>query len=399
MTAQAWFDEQQYEVAPGGATVARLTVRNLSTTAGTFSITPLGLAANYATVTPAVVNLFPNEQTTVDVDIRPPLSPSTTAGLASLAVRVVPHENPDDLAFAETGVEITEFIEQRIQMVQPIVRARRNATFELTIENNGNRAASFRLHYLEPSSATEATIDPPSLVVEPGTTGVAEVRVHALEYRRRRSSRAIPFRVQASDAGLPALDAHGTFVHAPLVPEELRRTLIGAVAVVALLVAVWFAFLRGVVANVARDVAGDAVPAGSSGGSGTTVGGQSSSSGAAPVVAGGEPVASRLAVTAAVGETASTRYTVPDDMVLHVTDLVVQNPQLDLGTLVISRNTEVLLSYNLANVFSDVAATLATPLQFESGDRLEVSFSCSGIGTADAETCAPAVLMSGVLSD
>ena len=110
MTAQAWFDEQQYEVAPGGMVVATLSVSNLSATSGTFSITPLGLAANYVTVTPAVVTLFPNEQTEVSVEIRPPLSPSTTAGLTSLAVRVVPHENPDDLAFAETGIEITEFL-------------------------------------------------------------------------------------------------------------------------------------------------------------------------------------------------------------------------------------------------------------------------------------------------
>ncbi|MFZ9627834.1 MAG: hypothetical protein ACO3C1_00620 [Ilumatobacteraceae bacterium] len=394
MTAQAWFDEQQYDVAPGGGVVATLTVRNLSTTAGTFSITPLGLAANYATVTPAVVTLFPNEQTEVAVDIRPPLSPSTTAGLTSLAVRVVPHENPDDLAFAETGVEITEFIEQRMSMVQPVVRARRTATFEVTIENNGNRATSLRLHYLEPTSTTEATIEPPSIVVEPGTTGVAEVRVRALEYRRRRTSRAIPFRVQASDAGLPALDAHGTFVHAPIVPEQLRSSLTGAVSVLAAVVLLWFAFLRGVVADVARDAARDVASAGSV----TTPPGQVGSAGATPGATGLQ-VASRLAVTAAVGETAATRYTVPDDKVLHVTDLIVQNPQLDIGTLVILRNTEVLLSYNLANVFSDVAAPLTTPLRFESGDRVEVSFTCAGIGTADTDTCAPAVLLSGVLTD
>ena len=164
--------------------------------------------------------------------------------------------------------------------------------------------------------------------------------------------------------------------------------------VLAALVLVWFVVVRGLVANVARDVVRELVPAGAV----TTTPGQSSDAAPTPLAAG-DPIASRLAVSAAVGETGSTRYTVPDDMVLHLTDLIVQNPQLDVGTLVVMRNAEVLLTYNLANVFSDVAAPLTTPLRFESGDRVEVSFTCTGIGVADAETCAPAVLVSGVLTD
>lgn len=393
MTAQAWFEQQQYEVAPGGAVAARLTVRNLGTGASSFSITPLGLAATYSTVTPAVVTLFPNEQSVVVVEIRPPLSPTTTAGLTSLAVRIVPHEQPNDLAFAETGIEITEFIEQRMNIVQPVLRGRRRADFEVTIENNGNRAASLRLHFLEPTGRTEASFDPPSLVIEPGTMGLAVVKVRALAFRRQRTARGIPFRVQASDAGTTALDVAGTFVHAPLLPERLLAAVAAAFGSIGLVALLWFAVVKGAVTDAARDAVRGLVPAATS--SGTTL---PSPGGGGTALGGGSPLAVRLAVTVAAGESGSAEYTVPDGAVLRVTDIIVQNPQLDLGALVIGRSGEQLLVYDLANVFADVVTPFATPLVFEAGERLEVSFTCAGIGSAEATACAPAVLISGSLS-
>jgi hypothetical protein len=90
---------------------------------------------------------------------------------------------------------------------------------------------------------------------------------------------------------------------------------------------------------------------------------------------------------------------VPSGSTLRVTDIVVQNPQLDQGLLVISRGDEVLLTYNLANVFTDITVPFVTPLAFEGDDVLTVSATCSGLGDASAATCTPAVLVSAVLTD
>lgn len=395
MTAQAWFDEQHYEVAPGGSMVARLTVRNLGTASGSFSITPLGLPATFATVTPAVVTLFPSEQASVDVELRPPLSPTTTAGLTSLAVRIVPHENPDFVALAETGIEIAEFIEQRMNIVQPVLRGRRRADFEVTIENNGNRAASLRLHYLEPTGRTEAAFDPPSLVVEPGTMGLAVVRVRSLSFRRQRTARAIPFRVQASDTGVTALDVSGTFVHTPLLPERLLLGALGALGALGIVSLLWFAVVKGAVTDTAREAVRGLVPAGSTGGTGTVA--PSGSSSGAPSVAAGELVSGRLTSTPAPGETQSASFTVPDGLELRITDIVLQNPQLDLGTVSISRDGQVLLAYSLENVFADAVTSFATPITIPEGGDLIVSITCDAVGDPEAEACAAAVTFSGTL--
>jgi hypothetical protein len=395
MTAQAWFDEQQYEVAPGGSLVARLTVRNLGTTSGSFSISPLGLPATFATVTPAVVTLFPNEQASVDVELRPPLSPTTTAGLTSLAVRIVPHENPDFVALAETGIEIAEFIEQRMNIVQPVLRGRRRADFEVTIENNGNRATSLRLHYLEPTGRTEAAFDPPSLVVEPGTMGLAVVRVRSLSFRRQRTARAIPFRVQASDMGVTALDVSGTFVHTPLLPERMLVSALGALGAIGIVSLLWFAIVKGAVTDTARDAVRGLVPAESTGSTGTLP--PSSGSSGAPTAVSGELISGRLTSSPAPGETQTAAFTVPDGVELRITDVVLQNPQLDLGTVSISRDGQVLLAYNLENVFADAVTSFATPLAIPAGVDLVVSITCDAVGDPEAETCAAAVTFSGTL--
>lgn len=393
MTAQAWFDEQHYEVAPGGSMVARLTVRNLGTASSSFSITPLGLPATYATVTPAVVTLFPGEQASVDVELRPPLSPTTTAGLTSLAVRIVPHENPDFVALAETGIEITEFIEQRMNIVQPVLRGRRRADFEVTVENNGNRAASLRLHYLEPTGRTEAAFDPPSLVVEPGTMGLAVVRVRSLSFRRQRTARAIPFRIQASDTGMTALDVSGTFVHTPVLPERLLPSLLGAIGALGIVSLLWFAVVRGAVTDAARDAVRGLVPAASTGGVSTL---PSSGSGAAPSGAViGQPISGRLATTVVPGESDTVTFAT-DSGELRITDIIVQNPQLDLGTVTISRDDSVLLVYSLENVFADSVTSFATPITLTAGEQLSVTFACDAVGNPAAESCAAAVVFSGI---
>ena len=48
---------------------------------------------------------------------------------------------------------------------------------------------------------------------------------------------------------------------------------------------------------------------------------------------------------------------------------------------------------------TDIAVPFVTPLEFAGGDVLTVSATCSGLGDAAAASCAPAVLVSAVLTD
>lgn len=396
MSAQAWFEQQHHEVLPGDTVTAVLNVRNIGIDPDTFAITPFGMAAAYTTVTTPIVTLFGGETMAIEVEIRPPRLPNTTAGPVSLSVRIVPHDSPDDVAYAETGVEVVGYDECRMGLLQPVLRSRRSAAFELAVENGGNATSSYQLRYVDPSGRTVGYCDPPSIIVEPGTTGLSLVKVRAQEVRRERSARSIPFRIDALESGDTVASTNGTYVQAPLLPERLNATAGSAVVGVLVLLLGWVGLIRPAIRDAADDAVADiTVPLSTEV---TDEGGGSSSGGSSSDVTG-EVLNLRLPVTPAVGETLAATYAVPTGKSLRVTDIVVQNPQLDQGVLVVARGDEVLLTYNLANVFSDITVPFVTPLVFDEGQVLTVTATCSGIGDATISTCTPAVLVSAVLAD
>ena len=82
---------------------------------------------------------------------------------------------------------------------------------------------------------------------------------------------------------------------------------------------------------------------------------------------------------------------------LHLTDLIVQNPNGDQGSLTIQRNEVVLFTYRLDNIFSDVFVPLVTPIEFLTGQDLIIIVTCVGVGDQTVGTCAPKVTASGLL--
>ena len=397
MSAQAWFEQQHHEVLPGDTVTAVLNVRNIGIDPDTFAITPFGMAAAFTTVTTPIVTLFGGETMAIEVEIRPPRLPNTTAGPVSLSVRIVPHDSPDDVTYAETGVEVVGYDECRMGLLQPVLRSRRRALFELAIENGGNATSSYQLRYVDPSGRTDGYCDPPSIIVEPGTTGLCLVRVRAQQIRRERSARSIPFRIDALESGDAVASTGGTFVQAPLLPERFNATAGSVVGAVLVLLLAWIGVVRPAIRGAADDAVSElAVPVNTAAPTGGDGGG--TSSGGSDAVTG-DVLNLRLPVTPAPGETLAATYEVPSGRTLRITDVIVQNPQLDQGLLVVARGDEVLLTYNLANVFTDLAVPFLTPLTFEGGDVLTVSATCSGLGDAASATCAPAVLVSGLLTD
>jgi hypothetical protein len=190
---------------------------------------------------------------------------------------------------------------------------------------------------------------------------------------------------------------NGTFVQAPLLPERFNMTTGWVVGAVLALLLAWTGVIRPAIRSAADDAVGDlAIPVTTEAAAVDSGNGNPGGTGQALA---GDVLNLRLPVTPVVGETLAATYEVPAGRTLRVTDIVVQNPQLDQGLLAISRGDEVLLTYNLANVFTDITVPFVTPLSFEGGDVLTVSATCSGLGDASAATCTPAVLVSAVLTD
>jgi hypothetical protein len=397
MAAQAWFSRNETAVEPGSSAVLHLTVANLGESTDTFSVAPVGLAAAWTTIRPAVVTLFGGSEEILDIEVKPPMLPSTTAGPTALSVRLVPQSNPDDVATAETTLLVGVRSDRRILMLQPAIRSRRRATYELMFENRGNTQASCRLRLVDPSGRLEADFDPPSIGVEPGSSSVAKMKVRAKRRQWDRRSRTLTFNVEADQPNYPTAVSPATFVQAPMLPEHLWGRLATLALATAAAGAGWFALLKPAIDRAAEKAVDELPPAQVV--VATTLPPASSDTPAvsvAPVaVDEGTPFNVRMFPVPAVGETASQSYADQAGRSIAITDLVLQNPNGDSGTAVLRHGNEVLFTWRLEDVTFDDQKSFVGEIPIPAGEQLVFDVTCAGVGVQSAGTCVAALQVIG----
>lgn len=397
MPVQGRFNISEAAVEPGSRLVVALLVTNLGNTTESFVLAPTGMAAGWTNIRPAYITLFGGSSESVDVEVLAPRLPSTTAGPTALGVRIVPQTDPDDVVTTEMTLHVAATHDRRLTVLQPAVRSRRRATFEVMIENLGNAQASCRMHLAEPTSRLDGDFDPPAVGVEPGGSSLVRVKVRARRNQWERRSRSIPFAIEADQQGTATVSADATFVQAPVLPERLWTRLAGVVAVGAVLAGLWFGVITPEIRRAAERAVAD-LPAPSI----TAAPGPEASVPAITVVptiapAGdlGEPFSSSLPSGAKVSEQSTQTYTVPEGSALLVTQFIVQNPFGDEGSAVLRLGT-IPFEYDLANLDGvDANQGFVDPVQLNPGDTITFVVTCAAIGRAGAETCSPSATVIG----
>ena len=406
MTVQAWFSSTDVDVVPGATAVITLTVANLGGSTESFALAPAGLAAGWTTIRPGYVTLFGGSEESVDVEVRPPRLPSTTAGPVALGVRIVPQATPDDVTSAETTLHIGATHDRSITTLQPALRTRRRATFELMLENQGNSLASCRLHLIDPSHRLDGDFDPPAVGVEPGGTALVRLKVRAAKRQWERRSRSMPFRVDADQQGADTVTAQATLVQAPVIPERLLPRLAALLLLAAALTGAWFGIVKPYIDRSAERAAEEREPVPATTVAITTPGDDPpppptttvvSVTPSVPVEPRGTNFSASLPTEVARGEQQANQYTVPADSTLDVTDLLVQNPFGDQGVVRV-RVGNIALTYNLINLEGfDAVNQWVTPIRLQPGEAVTVEVTCSEVGQQGAGACAPTVVVGGVL--
>lgn len=402
MAVQAWFERGEVAVRPGESRTLALTVENLGESTESLTILPSGTTAGWVTVVRPTITLFGATHDTVEVVVRPPAAPTTTAGPSTLTMRVVPLVDPDDTAMAEVTLLVESFDDRRISMLQPLQRARRRATFELMVENHGNQLASCRLHLVDPSNRVDGTFDPPAVGVPPGGSTLVMLRLHATSVMFRRRDRQLDFEIEATQSDHEPAVVRAALIQPPTIPGRLLARAVAVGAVAALAVGAWFGVIRPELRDAAQRAVDDRIAELSPGGpADDDVIIPPSGSGTVPPatpVDEGAPFTVRLPLQLAVGATGSDSSLVPDQNTLLLTDVVVQNPNADRGVAALLRNSDVIYQWDLgamtsANEFQPRVA----PLEVGAGDELVFRATCSGAGTTTGTGCDVAVLLGGRL--
>ncbi|MEO6570005.1 MAG: hypothetical protein ABIO83_00510 [Ilumatobacteraceae bacterium] len=409
MSAQVWFAQDEIAVQPGQTTSLSLAIENVGDRTESYTIIPAGFTAGWTTVSRGNITLFGGSRDVVEVLVRPPALHSTTAGPTGLAIRVIPQSAPDDAVIAETVVGVRPFDDRRITTLQPVQRGRRRATFEFMVENHGNNLASCRLHLVDATNRVDGTFDPPAVGVAPGASSLVRLHLRAQHRFFRRNERQLEFEIDATEPDHDPAAGRATLIQPSSISGSAIWRTAAVLATLAAVVAAWFAVVRPELDD-AVDRAVDAriadIGAVPSGTVPETVASTSPSvvevpvtpDAATPPADEGEPVAYRIAVDVGVTQERSESIAIPPDSRFLLTDIVLQNPNGDLGSAQLLRNGDILYQWNLgemekANEFQP----RISPLPFEPSDNVVLAVSCDVVGQTVGTGCEIAVLLGGRL--
>jgi hypothetical protein len=406
VAVQAWFVQEDMTVRPGTSASLSVVVENVGDRTESFTIIPAGLSAAWTTVTRPNVTLFGGSRDVIEVTVRPPAIPSTTSGPTAVAVRVIAQSDPDDTTVTETIINVSPFDDRRITTLQPLQRGRRRATYEFMVENHGNNLASCRLHLVDASGRVDGSFDPPAVGVAPGSSSLARLKLRAKRSFFRRAERQIDFEIEATEPEHEPATGRATLIQPPTIPGRALAQLAAVLAVLAGLWLLWDRVVEPEIQDAAdRAVAErvDALVVTESTAVSTTsttvpTGDEPDDEDVAEPIAVGEPIAYRIAVDVGITQERSESMSIPPDSQFLLTDLVLQNPNGDLGTAQLLRNGDVLYTWDLGAMNSaNEFQPRVSPLPFAPSDNIVLSVACEAAGKPTGTGCEIAVLLGGTL--
>ncbi|MEU9204982.1 hypothetical protein [Streptomyces sp. NPDC048332] len=421
MSLTASLDASSVSAAPGEETAVPLQVRNSGATVEEYRFEVVGACAAWSAVEPAVLSLYPGDTRTVSLMLRPPRDASVPAGETPFGIRVVPTGEQGGTVVPEGRVTVLPFTATMAELVPRSSHGSRRGRHQLAVDNRGNTPVTVRLGAQPGTELARVAFDVAELQVAPGQAEFGRLRVRPAKRMWRGAPVTHPFQVSAAtqvgegeEPVAPVL-VDGSYQQEPLLPRWLPRALITAAVLLIALAGIWYALLRPAVKSAAREAVtpeavrsaaaadkskapdgGGTAGAGADGGAGDTAGADAGAGAAKPTPspsaepeagAGAEdgaatPTSAQVRVRDAVGggTNAATALRVPDGHTFQLTDIVVQNPQGDAGTVVISAgaNTSV-LSLGLEN-FRDSDYHFVTPILVPAGGRVTMTIDCRKVG-------------------
>ena len=282
-------------VAPGDTVSTELRVRNTGDVVDQFAFQPLGVAADWIRVEPAMVRLFPDTDEVVRLTIAPPRDPASKPGVATWGLKAIPQEDPEGAAVGEGTVEVGEFVEVSAELQPLNGRGRLRGRFDVAVDNRGNVPVPVRLLGSDTEQVLGFDVSPPALETLPGSAHFTKLTVRPPTRIWRGQPKTHPFQlivepqVRASgvtangdspEAVTPVLDEPtlpvavavaappvalplaappivltGNFVQEPIIPKWLWKAALALLALVIALWITWKTLLEPQVESAARAVA------------------------------------------------------------------------------------------------------------------------------------------------
>ncbi|HEV8561843.1 MAG TPA: hypothetical protein VGR06_36435 [Actinophytocola sp.] len=429
MGATTSLASRQLSVTPGGSVDATVQVRNNGTLVDQFTVDLVGDAKDWTEIEPRIINLMPGQEGAVRVKFAPPRASTVPAGFVPFGVRVMSREEPQGSVVEEGSVQVEPFTDLQVELSPKSSRCRTKARHEVVVDNSGNFPIPVELVANDPDDALKLGLDYTTLTVQPGTSAFLKLTAKPHDRFLKGAERRHPFQVTALAGDVPPTTVQGTVVQQQLFPKWLLPALIALIALAVVAVTLWFTVVKPTITSSARETAKTEVAAQQAAlqqkvdqaeqkasaaeqkasAAEAKAGGGAAATPAPPAITGsngvdvskGTAFDTRIAVVANPGQTkteGNADPAIPGDKTLVITDLLLQNPHGDTGSIQILRGGKVLYEFGLNN-FRDYDYHSIAPLTFVPGapGKLEVKVVCQTPGAPETQ-CKPSVTFSGKIA-
>ncbi|WP_030758265.1 hypothetical protein [Streptomyces griseus] len=444
MSLTASLDASSVTAVPGEETSLPLQVRNSGSTVEEYRFEVAGACAAWTTVEPATLSLYPGDAETVSVVFRPPRDPSVPAGETPFGVRVVPTSDHAEPVVPEGRVTVAPFTEVTAELVPRGSHGVRRGAHKVAVDNRGNAPLTVGLTARSGTERARVSFDRPELTVEPGRAAFTGLRVKPGKRLWRGTPVVHTFQAvvappapEGEEPAAPPVVLDGSYQQEAVLPRWLPRALVLVCVLALILAGFWYGLLRPAVKSAAREaITPEAIASATTGTGGT--GGQNGGSGAsatpAPATTPGAaptarttptpkpkpkptpkpkpsakplppdvPTSAQVQVRDAIGggPSSGTALTVPSGKAFRLTDIVVQNPQGDAGSVVVTTGEgSRFLTMALEN-FRDSDYHFVTPIVVPAGGRVTMTVTCRKvgrpIGAPAPGRCAESLLLGGTM--
>ncbi len=425
-------------VDPGGENGCEVRVHNTGAVVDQFTFTVVGDTARWASFDPPTISLMPGEQGSTTLRFRPPRSPDTPAASLPFGVKATSREDPEGSVVEEGVLVVGRFLDTFAEIIPRTSRGRYSGRHEIAADNRGNARLNAAVSATDPDNQLGFEFHPPALAADSNTAVFSRLTVRPRKRFLRGPTRTHQFQVFVRPEGAGPMTLDASMLQEAVIPKWVPKAVVGLLAGLAIL-----AVLGRVVTNSAAQSAAQTQVAPVAARADTLQKQQDQTNvglisaqqalhkidpsyvvptqTAIPIppplespspstrtptspAETGSPVDGRLGVTAAPGQDAQSAYNAPSGKTLSVTDLVLENPQSDSGTLFIQRDSTVLLQLRLDN-FRDFDYHWTSPLVFLPKQHLTLRAHCENAAPAPgqsgagqpAKSCTPAAYFSGLL--
>lgn len=168
----------ELQVEPPNVVTCEILVKNIGALVDRFTLTVEGPAAQWATIEPPSLNLYPESEPAIALlSFQPPRAPTTPPGPAAFTVRATSREDPSVSETASGVLVVDPYIDVASTLVPVSSRGKKGAVHELNLRNRGNGFIDASLAAGDPDNQLGFAVQPPVLSVNPGDYEIARVQV------------------------------------------------------------------------------------------------------------------------------------------------------------------------------------------------------------------------------